>query len=54
MQPFQLQVQHRKGIDNANTDVLSRQAELDRQSEHGEGERGVEEGQFTDLDDTRG
>ena len=37
MQPFRFQVQHRKGIDNANVDALSRQAELDRQSEPREG-----------------
>ena len=34
---FQFQVQHRKGIDNANADALSRQAELDGQSEPEEG-----------------
>ena len=52
MQPFQFQVPHRKGIDNANADALSRQAELDGQSEPGEGGKGVEQGQFTK--DSRG
>ena len=47
MQPFQFQVQHRKGIDNANADTLSRQAELDGQSEPEEGGRGVEKRQIT-------
>ena len=47
MQPFRFQVQHRKGIDNANADALSRQVELDRQLESREGRKGVEEGQIT-------
>ena len=37
MQPFCFQVQHRKDIDNANADVLPRQAELDGQLESREG-----------------
>ena len=41
---------HRKGIDNANADALSRQAEIEGQSEPGEG--GMEERQITH--DTKG
>ena len=37
MQPFCFQVQHRKGIDNANADALSWQVELDGQLEPREG-----------------
>ena len=48
MQPYWFQVQHRKGIDNANADALSRQVELDEQLETREGGSGVEEGQITD------
>ena len=33
MQPFCFQVYHRKGIDNANANILSRQVELDGQLE---------------------
>ena len=45
MQPFQFQVQHRKGNDNANADALSRQLERDGQSKAREVGRGVTEGQ---------
>ena len=37
MQPYQFQVQHRKGIDNANADALSRQVEFGGQLEPREG-----------------
>ena len=47
MQPFCFQVQHRKGIDNANADALSQQVELDRQLESREGRRDAKERQIT-------
>ena len=54
MQPFQFQVQHRKGNDNANADALSRQPEPDGQSKTREGGRGVTEGQTSRGPDEHG